>query len=64
LKLSPDRQGSSRPIRPVRLLLVVDSLEVEGAERHVVDLAAALRRRGYEVMVACSTAGALSAPLQ
>ena len=50
--------------RPVRLLLVVDSLEVGGAERHVVDLAVALRRRGYEVAVACSVAGELSGVLR
>jgi glycosyltransferase involved in cell wall biosynthesis len=49
---------------PLRLLLVVDSLEVGGAERHVVDLAAALRRKGHEVEVACSVAGGLSEPLQ
>ena len=47
----------------VRLLLVVDSLEVGGAERHVVDLAAALSRKGHEVTVACSLAGELSDPL-
>jgi glycosyltransferase involved in cell wall biosynthesis len=41
-------------------LLVVDSLEVGGAERQVVDLAVALRRKGYEVVVACSVAGDLS----
>ena len=46
--------------RPIRLLLVVDSLEVGGAERHVVELASALRPRGYEVAVACSVAGELS----
>ena len=50
--------------RPVRLLLVVDSLEVGGAERHVVDLATALRRKGYEVEVACSVADGLSKPLE
>jgi glycosyltransferase involved in cell wall biosynthesis len=50
--------------RPVRLLLVVDSLEVGGAERHVVDLALALRRRGYKVTVACSVAGELSGRLE
>lgn len=49
--------------RPIRLLLVVDSLDVGGAERHVVDLAVALRRKGYEVTVACSTIGALSGVL-
>jgi glycosyltransferase involved in cell wall biosynthesis len=63
LRLSPDRQGS-RPIRSVRLLLVVDSLEARSAERHVVDLAVALRRRGYEVTVASSIADGLSEPLE
>ena len=50
--------------RPVRLLLVVDSLEVGGAERQVVDLAVALRRNGYVVTVACSVAGNLSGALE
>jgi len=63
LKLLPDRQGS-RPIRPVRLLLVVDSLEAGGAERHVVDLAVALQRRWYKVTVACSIADGLAEPLE
>lgn len=49
---------------PIRLLLVVDSLEVGGAERQVVDLAVALRRKGYEVVVACSVAGDLSGVLR
>jgi glycosyltransferase involved in cell wall biosynthesis len=44
----------------VRSLLVVDSLEVGGAERHVVDLAVALRRKGHGVTVACSATGGLS----
>lgn len=57
--MSPAQAG-----RPIRLLLVVDSLDVGGAERHVVDLALALRRGGYEVTVACSAAGALSEPLE
>jgi glycosyltransferase involved in cell wall biosynthesis len=39
---------------------VVDSLEVGGAERHVVDLAVALRRKGHGVTVACSATGGLS----
>ncbi|MCA1688488.1 MAG: glycosyltransferase family 4 protein [Actinobacteria bacterium] len=52
------RASGPRP-RPVRLLLVVDSLEMGGAERQVVDLAVALRRKGYEVVVACSVAGSL-----
>lgn len=48
---------------PLRVLLVVDSLEVGGAERHVVGLALALAQRGYGVEVACSMNGALSEPL-
>lgn len=44
----------------IRLLLVVDSLEVGGAERHVVDLAAALHQKRHEVTVACSATGELS----
>jgi glycosyltransferase involved in cell wall biosynthesis len=56
--------GAGTPISPVRLLLVVDSLEVGGAERHVVDLAVALAREGYEATVACSIAGELSEPLE
>ena len=47
----------------IGLLLVVDSLEVGGAERQVVDLALALQRGGHEVTVACSVAGALSGAL-
>ncbi len=50
--------------QPVRLLLVVDSLEVGGAERQVVDLAVALGRKGYGVTVACSVAGSLSGALE
>lgn len=49
--------------RPVRLLLVTDSLEVGGAERHVVDLAVALHQKGFEVVVACSVSGSLAQPL-
>jgi hypothetical protein len=45
--------------RPVRLLLVVGSLDLGGAERHAVDLAVALRCKGYEVTVASFTSGAL-----
>jgi len=52
------------PARFLRLLLVVDSLEVGGAERHVVDLGTALCRQGYEVEVACSVSGGLSEPLE
>jgi glycosyltransferase involved in cell wall biosynthesis len=57
-------EGITFPSRPLRLLLAVDSLEVGGAERHVVDLALALRRKGYGVEVACSVAGELAEPLQ
>src|SRR3954464_1124445 len=39
------------------VLLVIDSLDGGGAERYVVDLAIALRRRGWPVEVACSTGG-------
>jgi glycosyltransferase involved in cell wall biosynthesis len=46
------------------LLLFVDSLEVGGAERHVVDLAVALSRKEFEVTVACSVAGDLSESLE
>jgi glycosyltransferase involved in cell wall biosynthesis len=48
---------------PCRLLLVVDSLDVGGAERHVVDLACALADRGTHVTVACSVAGVLETRL-
>jgi len=44
--------------------LVVDSLEVGGAERHVVDLAVALSRKEHEVTVACSVAGDLAESLE
>jgi glycosyltransferase involved in cell wall biosynthesis len=48
---------------PERVLLVVDSLESGGAERHVVELATALRGAGREVTVACSVGGPLGADL-
>jgi glycosyltransferase involved in cell wall biosynthesis len=49
---------------PIRLLLVVDSLEMGGAERQVVELAVALRRKGYGITVACSVAGELADALE
>jgi glycosyltransferase involved in cell wall biosynthesis len=58
------RPTTGTPSWPPRLLLAVDSLEVGGAERHVVDLALALHRKGYGVEVACSVAGGLSEPLE
>jgi glycosyltransferase involved in cell wall biosynthesis len=55
-------EGVDLPLRPIRLLLVADSLEVGGAERHVVNLASALARQGHMVTLACSVEGEL-APL-
>ena len=49
---------------PLRLLVVVDSLEVGGAERHVVDLVLAIRREGHADTVACSVSGSLAEPLE
>ena len=48
----------------LRPLLVVDSLQVGGAERYVVDLAIALRASGHRPTVACSEAGPLADELQ
>jgi glycosyltransferase involved in cell wall biosynthesis len=44
-------------VRPRRLLQVIDSVVGGGAEQHAVDLAVALRERGWELAVACSTVG-------
>src|SRR5256712_11057907 len=41
----------------LRILLVCDSLDIGGAERHVIGLAAGLKRRGHDVTIACSMAG-------
>lgn len=46
-----------------RVLLVVDSLQPGGAERHVTDLALALARRHCEVAVACAVGGEFSGAL-
>lgn len=43
----------------MRILLVTDSLDVGGSERHVVDLAAALSVQGHDVKFACSESGPL-----
>lgn len=58
--------GSTSDARggPYKLLIVTDSLEVGGAERHVVDLVLALRREGHAVTVACSVSGSLAEPLE
>jgi glycosyltransferase involved in cell wall biosynthesis len=55
-------ENAHLPLRPVRILLVTDSLDVGGAERHVVNLASALSQQGYRTTLACSVEGAL-APL-
>lgn len=57
-------RASSAQNRRLRVLQVVDSLEPGGAERHVVDLAAELARRGHEVAVASSVGGVLAAELE
>jgi glycosyltransferase involved in cell wall biosynthesis len=46
--------------RPMRLLFVVDSLHVGGAERHAVSLASSLAQQGHHVTLACSVEGALT----
>ena len=55
--------GRSEWLRPadvrLRLLLVCDSLDIGGAERHVIGLAGSLQRRGHQVTIACSTSGPL-----
>ena len=56
--------SSASGVGPLRLLVVTDSLEVGGAERHVVDLVLALRREGHAVTVACSVSGSLAEPLE
>ena len=54
-------ENGLRPPHPLRLLLVVDSLNVGGAERHVIGLASALIQQGHCVTLACSVEGALKA---
>jgi glycosyltransferase involved in cell wall biosynthesis len=43
----------------MRILMVADSLDMGGAERHVVGLVQALRRRSHDVALAVSAAGPL-----
>ena len=50
-----------RPLLRLRILIVCDSLDIGGAERHVIGLAAALKRHGHNVTIACSSGGPLSA---
>lgn len=54
----------AEPPRPLRVLLVVDSLAGGGAERYVADLAIELARRRHDVAVACSVGGLLAPELQ
>jgi glycosyltransferase involved in cell wall biosynthesis len=58
------RRSESAPVRPLPVLFVIDSLDGGGAERYVVDLACALRRRGWPVEVACSTGGVRAGALR
>lgn len=53
-----------RRIIPLRIMILVDSLWIGGAQRHVVGLAAALAARGHDVVVACSVGGELRASLE
>src|SRR3954454_23250452 len=46
--------GTPGTVGPRRLLAVIDWLEVGGAQRHLLGLAAGLRRDGCEVVVATS----------
>jgi glycosyltransferase involved in cell wall biosynthesis len=54
---SPVLPRGTAPAPSSPVLLVVDSLDAGSAERSVVDLAVALRRRGWPVHVACSAGG-------
>lgn len=51
-------------MRSLKALLVLDSLDLGGAERHAIDLALALHRRGHSVTVACTSGGPLCATLE
>ena len=63
MKLLDAHAHRSQPRRLPRVLLVVDSLDVGGAERHVCALVEALAARGYIAAIACSTGGALAGML-
>ena len=60
MKLLDAHAHRSQPRRLPRVLLVVDSLDVGGAERHVCALVEALAARGYIAAIACSTGGTLA----
>jgi glycosyltransferase involved in cell wall biosynthesis len=70
VRLAQEKYGQLRTIRcgdcatpSLNICLVTDSLEIGGAERHVVDLARALAGRGYSVTVASASGGPLAASL-
>jgi glycosyltransferase involved in cell wall biosynthesis len=44
---------------PPSVLMVLDSLDVGGAERHVIALSSLLAARGHDVRIACSAGGSL-----
>src|SRR5579859_100082 len=52
------------PLSRVHIMLVADSLDAGGAERHVVDLAIALQGQQHQVTVACSSLGAFEGTLR
>jgi len=52
------RQGDDGG-RRLRLLLVADALDVNGAQRHMVELGLALAARGHDVTLACTADGLL-----
>jgi len=60
------RGAGARSSTPARgpILMVVDSLQMGGGERHVADLAIALHRRGVAVVVACSAGGFLAGGIE
>jgi len=58
----PGARVSTPPRGPV--LMVVDSLQMGGGERHAADLAIALHRRGVAVVIACSAGGFLAGGIE
>jgi glycosyltransferase involved in cell wall biosynthesis len=50
--------------RSLRVLQVIDSLDIGGAERHAVALSIGLKGQGHEITVACSAGGSLAPELE
>ncbi|MEV6562521.1 glycosyltransferase family 4 protein [Nocardia sp. NPDC051756] len=48
----------------LRILMVIDSLQIGGTERHLIGLATGLAARGHRVSVACSVGGELRPALE